>query len=88
MKSLYTLRISDSHGYYKYDLTIRLWFIHILIMWKPTHNNSREVEHYCSFQMYNGRTYHLIYKKRFGRVLNPRLQEPDFDWMADVANGR
>ena len=69
---LFTLRISDNHLFYKYDLYIRLWFIHILIMWKPTHNNTREIERYCSFSVFRRVNYNTMLKIHIGKIKNPK----------------
>jgi len=69
---LFILKINNNHLFYKYDLTIRLFWLNILLMWKPTHNNQRSIEHYCSFSCYSTRTYKGIWQLHFGKVLNPK----------------
>lgn len=62
----------DSHMFYKNDLTI--WFFNwaIILMWTPTHNNTRTIENKISFSITNAisgkRPVHL----KIGKVLNPK----------------
>jgi hypothetical protein len=66
----YRLSISDRHLFYKYDLFITVLGFSLLLMWKPTHNNSRYVERYCSIMGYSPTK--RLFKFRFGKVPNPK----------------
>jgi hypothetical protein len=43
---------SKSHMFYQYDLTINLWALRLIVMWKATENGKKHRENYGSFNMY------------------------------------
>jgi hypothetical protein len=60
IKNLFIFAISDEHMFYKYDLTIELYFISILIMWNLTPSGKQKGRtNYLSFSMFT-RSYKRI----------------------------
>lgn len=43
---------SKYHMFYQYDLTINLWALQLMVMWKPTKNGKKFRENYGSFNLY------------------------------------
>lgn len=61
LKNIFILSICDTHLFYKYDLTLRIPFITILIMWKLTDNGKPYRTNYLSSKAYITRSFKPIW---------------------------
>jgi len=53
IRRLFNLSISDEHMFYKYDLTIYLFGLSLLLMWKLTDSGKSKRSNYLSFNVYS-----------------------------------
>jgi hypothetical protein len=59
IKNVLIFEVDDEHMFYKYDLSIHLYFISLLVMWKLTEHGKLYRTNYLSFSMFT-RAYHRI----------------------------
>jgi len=51
-KVWYRFLNSESNMFYQYDLTINLWALQLIVMWKATENGKKHRSNYGSFNLY------------------------------------